>query len=115
MCYWLPLTGLWSAPSLSLVDFHDNLIEEIQPAIIHCQSLEMLFLMKNKLHCIPVQVSHLPLLKHLVVGSNLLESFILSVMSMTSLFQLSLTGNKQLTRIPVDLYLIHPIILDLAG
>ena len=111
----MPLTGLWTAPNLSLVDFHDNLIEEIQPAIIHCQSLQMLFLMKNKLHYIPIQISHLPLLHHLVVGSNSLESFILSTKRMTSLFQLSLAGNRQLTHIPVDLYLIRPIILDLEG
>ena len=109
------LTGLWRAPSLSLVDFHDNLIEEIQPEIIHCQSLEMLFLMKNKLHYIPIQITRLPLLNHLVVGSNLLESFILSVTNMTNLFQLSLAGNQQLTHIPADVYMIRPIILDLTG
>ena len=100
---------------MTLVDFHDNLIEEIQPEIIYCQSLEMLFLMKNKLHCIPIQITHLPRLNHLIVGSNLLENFVLSVKSMTNLFQLSLASNRQLTHIPVDLYTIRPIILVLSG
>ena len=98
-----------------LVDLHDNLIEEIQPEIIHCQSLEMLFLMKNKLCCIPVQIAQLPHLNHLLVGSNLLENFVLSVKSMTSLFQLSLANNRRLTHIPVDLYTVRPIVLVLSG
>ena len=96
---------LWMAPKLTLVDFHDNLIEEVQPEIIYCQSLEMLFLMKNKLHHIPIQITHLPRLNHLIVGSNLLEKFVLSVKSMTSLFQLSLVNNQRLTHIPVDLFM----------
>jgi len=91
------------------------LIEEIQPEIIYCQSLEMLFLMKNKLRCIPIQITCLPLLNHLVVGSNLLESFILSVKGMKSLVQLSLAGNRQLMHIPADLFMSRSTILDLAG
>ena len=108
-------TGLWKAPNLSLVDVHDNLIEEIQPEIIYCQSLEMLFLMKNKLRHVPIQITRLPLLNHLNIGSNLLESFILSVKNITNLLQLSLAGNRQLTHIPADLYAIRPMIIDLGG
>ena len=105
--YYCMLTSveLWMAPKLTLVDFHDNLIEEVQPEIIYCQSLEMLFLMKNKLHCIPIQITRLPLLNHLIVGSNLLGKFVLGVKSMTSLFQLSLVNNQRLAHIPVDLYM----------
>lgn len=97
-----------------LVDLHENLIEEIQPEIMHCQSLEMLFLMKNKLRSIPVQITQLPHLNQLLVGSNLLENFVLSVKSMTSLFLLSLANNRQLTHLPVDLYTVRPISLKLA-
>ena len=97
-----------------LVDLQDNLIEEIQPEIIYCQSLEMLFLMQNKLRCIPIQITRLPHLNNLLVGSNLLENFVLSVKSMASLSLLSLANNRQLTHIPVDLYRVHRIALSLS-
>ena len=48
------------------------------------------------------------------IDQNLLKSFVLSVKNMKSLFQLSLAGNQRLTHIPVDLYTICPLILDLA-
>ena len=71
--------------------------------------------MKNKLRYIPIQISHLPRLNYLIVGSNLLESFDLSVKSMNSLLRLSLADNRQLIHVPVDLYMTLPIMLALDG
>lgn len=96
------------------VDLHSNLIEEIQPDIIHCQSLEMLFLMRNKLRNVPNQITCLPHLNTFAVASNLLESFPLSVASMTKLRQLSVADNRKLQRIPIDLLKLYDLQLLLS-
>ncbi|XP_065912829.1 leucine-rich repeat-containing protein 57-like isoform X2 [Dysidea avara] len=107
--------GLWRAPRLVHVDLHSNLIEEIQPDIIHCQSLETLFLMRNKLCYVPNQIACLPHLNTLAVASNLLECFPLSVTSMSNLQQLSLADNRKLRRIPIDLLKLHNLQLMLSS
>jgi len=108
------ILGLWRAPQLVHVDLHSNLIEEIQPDIIHCQSLEMLFLMRNKLRYIPNQINFLPHLNTFAVASNLLENFPLSVASMTNLRQLSVADNRKLRRIPIDVLKLHNLQLLLS-